>query len=163
MLQVSRALPSWAAYVKYVNDIVVNGIVQVIYNSMRFVLDQMDVENHSHDGGQVMFNVYLSIVGKQLVCTPDIEITVGSSGGRDSIADIINDWIELFFETATMVRRLDNPTDDYLLEVGENDQLLRMQDMLITRVKSTLEKCTKLRDNLLQYSRFFAVRKTWHR
>eukprot|EP00698_Gefionella_okellyi_P011840 TRINITY_DN3147_c1_g1_i1.p1 TRINITY_DN3147_c1_g1~~TRINITY_DN3147_c1_g1_i1.p1 ORF type:complete len:4456 (-),score=1211.74 TRINITY_DN3147_c1_g1_i1:43-11907(-) len=153
VLKISKANAGWAAYVNYVNDIVVSGLVTLVHNSINYLINHM--EDNSTQEGAPLLEVKLKLVGRQLVFEPAVDAVVTHAPGRDNLGDMINEWVELFYDSATLIRRLDNPTDDYLLEVSENNELMRAQDYLVARVSATMESCAKFRQKFAVYSQLW--------
>ena len=103
ILKVSQGLPDWKAYVDFVNNIVVDGLASVVLYSLDFVIQNTDSSLIKSKGRVPILEIQLDLKASKVVFSPDL----GNSEKKNGLRDIVNSWIEDFYLTATLFKRLD--------------------------------------------------------
>lgn len=108
----------WGAYVDFVNGIVVQGLARLVVVSLRKLCDLLSPEKirKSQDLPLLIIDLVLP-QGKGIRFSPDVH-----EGGAHSLYDIVNGWVDSFYHSATMFKRLDDNEGKYVKEmVGSGD------------------------------------------
>ncbi|RYY38442.1 hypothetical protein EON62_00440, partial [archaeon] len=125
IMKVPRGSPNWAAYVDFVNGIVVQGLARLVVVSLRRLVDNLSPEKIRKNQELPMLIVDVNLVGKRVKFTPD----VSEDSGAVSIYDIVNGWVDAFYHAATMFKRLDDNEGKYVKEMVDD---LEVQMLLAT-------------------------------
>jgi dynein heavy chain len=155
VLRVSNASNDWRAYVDFVNNVVVDGLAKVVYNSLDYLFEQIDPATIAKEDKMPMIEVKLDLVSvrtgdeerhDEVRFIPDLK----ESGGK-GVRDLVNSWIGSFFNVATLFKRLDNE-GTYLREIHSDHNV----KMLLAIINETLEKneeaCFAVRTKYEQFS-----------
>jgi len=138
VLRVSNASNDWRAYVDFVNNVVVDGLAKVVYNSLEYLYDQIDPAVIAKEDKMPMIEVKLDLVSvrtgdedrhDEVRFIPDLK----EAGGK-GVKDLVNSWIGSFFNVATLFKRLDNE-GTYLREIHSDLNV----KMLLAIINETLE------------------------
>ena len=116
VLKVSQGLPDWKAYVDFVNNTVVEGLARVVSLSLAFLSDQIDPEEIRRRDKMPMLEIDLTLLDTEVMFSPDLFETAK----RDGVRDVVNGWIDSFFNTSTIFKRLDTNNGTYLKELRNN-------------------------------------------
>ena len=132
------------SYVEFVNGVVVEGLAQVVVTSMQFLIEQLDRDMILKMDKMPMLMTDLTLQGTEVRFSPDIgESTTGSGGGssRKGLRDIVNAWVDSFFNVATLFKRLDDAEGRYVKEL--------VNDVAISMLLSRLNDCLGDNEKLL--------------
>ena len=131
------------------NGVVVEGLAQVVVSSMAFLIEQMDREMIQKMDKMPMLISDLTLQGNDVRFHPDIGDT--TPGSRAGLRDIVNTWVDSFFNVATLFKRLDDAEGRYVKELV-NDVAI---SMLLSRLNDCLGENEKLlSDFRAQYENF---------
>jgi dynein heavy chain len=136
-LRVSSGLPDWKAYVDFMNNIVVEGLVKTTIVSMDFLTEQIDHEAIAKDHKSPLLEIELDLFGKDVSFRPD----VAEQADRTGVRDVVSGWTENFFRVAHCFKRLDTGEGSYLKELRE-EPYVRAALAKITAHLILLEKRT---------------------
>jgi len=153
VLKVSQGLPDWKAYVDFVNNIVVAGLVQIAVKALQFTIEQVDPIVIAKKERQPVLEIKLSLVGSQVVFMPQL----GTTSRTDGLRDIVNRWIDDFMQPGMLVRRLDTSNGTYVKElqgnmhvcalVAQTNEILDENDNLLVEFKNDYERFGYLFNN----------------
>jgi dynein heavy chain len=153
VLKVSQGLPDWKAYVDFVNNIIVAGLVQIAVKALKFTIEQIDPAIILKKERQPVLEIKLSLVGSQVVYMPQL----GSTSRSDGLHDIVDRWIDDFMQPGILVRRLDTSNGSYVKELQGNmhvcalvanvNEILDSNDKLLVEFKTGYEKFDYLFNN----------------
>ena len=145
VLKVSQGLPDWKAYVDFVNNVVVHGLVQISVKALQHTIEQIDPVIILKKEKQPVLEIKLSLVGSQVVYMPQL----GTTSRSDGLHDIVDRWIDDFMQPGMLVRRLDSSNGTYVKElqgnmhicalVAETNELLDANDTLLLEFKKNYE------------------------
>jgi dynein heavy chain len=138
VLRVSNASNDWRAYVDFVNNVVVDGLAQVLRTSLEYLYDQIDPASIQRDDKMPMVEVKLDLVSvkvddvrrEEVRFIPDLQ----ASGGK-GVRDLVNNWLGSFFNVSTQFKRLDND-GTYLREMHSDHGVM----MVLAAINETLEQ-----------------------
>jgi dynein heavy chain, axonemal len=119
-LKVSKGSQSWKAYVDYVSEIVIEGFVNAIIATIKYLRQQIDPDLIAKVEATPLLEVQLELVAPDIVWKPDLEDGGNSSGVRD----MFKCWVMSFLEIGTLVKRLD---------IGEGARLDTVLALLMLR------------------------------
>ena len=115
-LKVSAGLPDWKAYVDFVNNIVVGGLVEVAKVSLEYLNEQLDPDTIVKDDKMPMLELDLELYGKQVVYVPHLASSANADGG---IRDLVQGVMAGFIGTASLFKRIDGIEGSYIKELME--------------------------------------------
>jgi dynein heavy chain len=154
VLRVSNASNDWRSYVDFINNVVVDGLAKMVYNSLDYLYDQIDKDVIKREDKLPMIEVKLDLVSvrindderrDEVRFLPDLK----ESNGK-GVKDLVNSWIGSFFNVATLFKRLDNE-GTYLREIHSDLNV----KMLLATINETLERNEKeCYDEKIKYDSF---------
>jgi dynein heavy chain len=127
-LRVSNASNDWRSYVDFVNNVVVDGLSNIVQTSLSYLYDQISPEFIAKEDLKPIIEVKLDLLSfrnddglrfDEIRFLPDLL----ESNGK-GIRDLVNNWIGSFLNISTLFKRLDNE-GTYLREM-HSDQNVRM-------------------------------------
>ena len=153
-LRVSNASSDWRGYVEFVNNIVVDGLAQVIRTSLDYLYEQIDPSIIAKEEKLPMIEVKLDLVSVKVNDVREDHVRfipdLKEAGGK-GIRDLVNSWIGSFFSIATQFKRLDNE-GTYLREMHSDIGVMN----LMAVVSETLEKnevtCMAIKEQYDKYN-----------
>jgi len=153
VLKVSQGLPDWKAYVDFVNNVVVAGLVEIAIKALCYTIEQIDPVVILKKERQPVLEIKLSLVGSQVVYMPQL----GSTSRSDGLHDIVDRWVDDFMQPGMLVRRLDASNGTYVKElkgnmhicalVAETNEILEANDALLIDFKNDYQKFEYLFNN----------------
>ena len=141
-LGISHGHPDWRAYVDFVNNVVVGGLVQVVIVSLEYVEKQLDPLAILQTKSNPMLDIGLDLVGTNGVqFVPVIEHVPGSGRdpGKQGIRDVAQAWLDAFLAVGSQFPRLDSGEGSYVKELQDDPYVA----MLLTSVNSLLSATEK--------------------
>ncbi|XP_049855418.1 dynein beta chain, ciliary-like [Schistocerca gregaria] len=135
----------WLAYVRYVDEIVTEGLLNAIGGSLQFLMDEMDEKRKRPP----LFEVSLELQEPDLVFVPSLDVNDPKSF-YSLIQSIINDITYM----ATIIPRVaPNPGQiDYKEEMESNADLIEMKEETLTRVQQVIEQAISYCENFEEHS-----------
>ena len=106
ILRVSKGMPSWRAYVAFVNRIVSDGLRDVATTSLQYILGEIKAIKEGRK--PPILEISLDLFGNTengIMFVPDLAAKADGTGLRD----IVNEWIDGFLHVATLFPRIDEP------------------------------------------------------
>lgn len=154
VLRVSNSSNDWRSYVDFINNVVVDGLAKMVYNSLDYLYDQIDKDVIKREDKLPMIEVKLDLISvrindderrDEVRFIPDLK----ESNGK-GVKDLVNSWIGSFFNVATLFKRLDNE-GTYLREIHSDLNV----KMLLATINETLERNEKeCYDEKIKYDSF---------
>ncbi|DBB00313.1 TPA: Dynein beta chain, flagellar outer arm [Trebouxia sp. C0004] len=145
-LKVSKGAPAWKAYVDYIGDVVIDGLVECIIASVHRLTSQVDPENMAKHEIAPLLEIQLELIVPDIVWVPEL-----GSGGAPGVRDMFSKWFKSFLEIATLIKRLDTGEGNYAKELEEDyivyDAISEVQGIL----GANEIKCNALK---AQYSKY---------
>jgi dynein heavy chain len=148
ILKVSQGLPDWKAYVDFMNNVVVDGLAQVVIISLEYLADQIDPDVIQAQDKMPLLEIKLNLHGKMVSYEPTIEHTQSQEG----IRDIINGWVESFFKVGTLFKRIDTNGGTYIKELQNNMQVRGMLSIINECLAINEQKCSDMSNCYEEYS-----------
>ncbi len=136
--------PDWISYVDFVNNVVVDGLSQIVQTSLGYLYDQIDPINISGMDLKPMVEVKLDLVSvrgdndmryDEVQFLPDLLESDGKG-----VRDLINNWIGSFLNVATLFKRLDNE-GTYLREMHADQSICMLLAGLSDVLAENEDKC----------------------
>ena len=121
----------WSAYVDFANGIVVQGLSRLVTVSLRKLCDLLNAEKikKAQDLPMIVIDLMLP-AGKPMRFAPDVhEAETQSSGKPGNLYDIVNTWVDSFYHSAALFKRLDAGEGTYVQEMADD---LEVQMLLAT-------------------------------
>ena len=150
ILKVSKGAAVWRAYVDYVNLIVIEGMVNAILASVKYLKDQIDPSFLNQRDVNPLLEISLRLAPPDVVYEP----IMGSTSNADGMRDIFFGWLNSFVNSATLFNRLDSQeTDgDYLADIQENHRVLHSIAQVNRLYTWTEQQCSLFRESFLKYA-----------
>jgi len=126
IMKVPKGSPHWAAYVDFVNGIVVQGLARLVVVSLRKLVDLLSPEKIRKAQELPMLVIDLTLAARLVRFTPDV---VEDAPAGPSLYDTANGWVDSFYHAATMFKRLDDNEGKYVKEMVDD---LEVQMLLAT-------------------------------
>ena len=138
-LKVSQGLPDWKAYVDFINNIVVGGLVQVIIVSLEILEQQIDPINIVRQNLAPMIEIELDLFGGHVHFLPEVGFVSTSDVDKQGIRNIVQGWIDSFVAVSAVFKRLDSGEGNYLKEM-QDDPFVQMLLASINSLLGDMEK-----------------------
>jgi dynein heavy chain len=153
-LGLSRGHPDWRAYVDFVSNVVVGGLVQVAIVSLEYLEVQLDPIALLHSGASPMLNLDLDLVGASGVTfVPSVARVLGS--GRDphkqGIRDVAQGWLDAFLAVGAQFPRLDSGEGSYVKELQDDPYVAMLLAANQTLLAGTERKAEEYRKHFDDY------------
>nr|XP_060500991.1 dynein axonemal heavy chain 9-like [Panthera onca] len=135
----------WKAYVKYIDDMLLDGFFLAIECSLKYLLENTE----SKAGVTPIFEAQLCLVIPELVFSPSLE-----SGVKGGFYDTIEGLVANIFGISSLVPRL-SPQDGslhYQVDMEGMAHLASLRSTLLDRVQSMMALCSGYRNTFSQYS-----------
>lgn len=135
----------WALYIKYLDDIVLDGLFRCVEFSLQYFLDNTDCERDLPP----LLLAKMELQAPNVVFNPSL-YQEDQHGFYSMVEELLDD----IFNFASLVSRVANNKDtaDYLTEVEELADLLDMREEIMSRVSAAVQKANKHCSIFDQYS-----------
>ncbi|XP_062234716.1 dynein axonemal heavy chain 9-like [Platichthys flesus] len=145
LFRAESSTEEWKAYVKYIDDMVIDGFFNSIKNCFKFFLDNTD----QRTGGAPLFETQLSLKVPDMVFAPSLE-----SGAGDGFFELVESLINDVFRISSLVPRLAQhiPFPHYQADMEGMADLADMRKLLMKRVQGVMVTCCEYRSSLHHYS-----------
>ncbi|CAM9131888.1 unnamed protein product, partial [Ectocarpus fasciculatus] len=143
-LRVSNASSDWRAYVDFVNNVVVDGLGNIVYNSLEYLYDQIDPQCITKEDKLPVIEIKLDLISvrgsddvrhEETRFIPDLR----ESNGK-GIRDLVNSWVGSFFSVSTLFKRLDND-GTYLREIHSDQNVCLLMAIINETLSENEDKC----------------------
>mmetsp|Transcript_13737 Transcript_13737/g.31794 ORF Transcript_13737/g.31794 Transcript_13737/m.31794 type:complete len:4493 (-) Transcript_13737:49-13527(-) len=148
VLKVSKGASSWRAYVDYVNQIYIDGLVDAVLSSVQYLRNQLDSAYLIANDVNPLLEIKLELVPPDIAFSPEM----GQTAKRDGVRDIVSDWVNSVLNISTLTKRLDTGDGDYLNDIQDDiDVKFAVAD--ITRlVTETEQQCHEFKESYSTFS-----------
>ncbi|XP_073516352.1 dynein axonemal heavy chain 9 isoform X1 [Phyllobates terribilis] len=145
LFSADRGSEVWAAYVDYIDDMLLDGFFTAIECSLKFILDNMDTKA----GLSPLFEVQLDLVVPDMVFRPSLDFGT-SDGLYDTIEGLIND----VYKTSSLVPRLSRTSTfpNYQADMEDMADLADMRNLLMENVQNIMTTCSEYRNSFDQFA-----------
>ncbi|XP_053270380.1 dynein axonemal heavy chain 9-like [Pleuronectes platessa] len=145
LFRAESSTEEWKAYVKYIDDMVIDGFFNSIKNCFKFFLDN----TNQRTGGAPLFETQLSLKVPDMVFSPSLE-----SGAGDGFFELVESLINDVFRISSLVPRLAQhiPFPHYQADMEGMADLADMRKLLMKRVQGVMVTCCEYRSSLHHYS-----------
>jgi dynein heavy chain len=148
-LKVSQGLPDWKSYVDFINNVVINGLSEVVQAALQFLYLQIDAANIEKSNIKPLLEIELDLYGNNIVFIP----SVGESSTGNGVRDIVIGWIDSFLSIGKAFRRIDTPTvGSYYIELQSEPKSKKIIDNITKQMVENEQQCEVLRKSYLPYS-----------
>ena len=145
-VSVKRNSRRWRRYLQYVDEIVLNGLLEMIASSIGYLLYETDDINDITP----LFTVDLELFDPNIIFKPSLDKTIHKNF-FDTTCEIIDD----IFNMVALVPRISMPEDDpaTFLEIAlEHEELSDMKTKLIDRLENVMELANTEKETYMSYS-----------
>ncbi|CAB1430531.1 unnamed protein product [Pleuronectes platessa] len=145
LFRAESSTEEWKAYVKYIDDMVIDGFFNSIKNCFKFFLDN----TNQRTGGAPLFETQLSLKVPDMVFSPSLD-----SGAGDGFFELVESLINDVFRISSLVPRLAQhiPFPHYQADMEGMADLADMRKLLMKRVQGVMVTCCEYRSSLHHYS-----------
>ena len=149
-LVVNRGKAEWLAYVDYVNQIIVDGLVTACVRSAKYLQNQIDKEEILAQELAPLLEIAMRLTNQ----TVQFEPPMGRAANGRGIRDIVGDWLGSMVNISTLVMRVDTPDEDgdYLLDLFEDPAVRAMTAQINRHLEINELECQEFRQEFMAYS-----------
>lgn len=154
-LGVNKGSPIWRAYVEYVQDHVRDALAFTIVNSIKFLCDQLDQASIEKNSLQPLLEIKLGLYANDVLfnaddgnAASDSDKTARKNGRRD-VWQIMNEWVEAFFEIGNIMTRMDG--SHYVGDLKKNEGIVRYINTLKKHLDWNQKECESFRQEYTKY------------
>ena len=154
-LKVSQGLPDWKAYVDFINNIIVYGLIDAAAASLKAMSNQLNPDYLIANSMPPLLEIQLDLVDKKIVYNPEVgsvenNSSLGSSK-KNGIKNIVDDLINGMLGLSGAFKRLDTSEGTYMRELSEAPEV-KMQRSKVTRLLNMTElNSNKLRTSMRKF------------
>jgi dynein heavy chain len=153
-LKVNKGSPIWRAYVEYVQDHIRDGLAVTIVNSIKFICEQLDAAVIEKNELIPILEIKLGLYANDVLF--NAEDTTNADGNdkaprksRRDVWQIVNDWVEGFFEIGNIMTRVDG--SHYVGDLKKNEGIVRFINTLKKHLDLNQKECETYRQEYLKY------------
>jgi dynein heavy chain len=152
-LKVSQGLPDWKAYVDFVNNVVVYGLVDAMASSLRTLAAQLNPKYLSENGLPPLLEIVVDLIDNQVVYIPEVGLVSDQSikNRKNGIKNIVNGWVNGMLGLSSSFKRLDTSEGTYLRELSEAPDVLFQRTRITRFLNSTEAKGNLLRNQFRKF------------
>jgi dynein heavy chain len=156
-LKVSQGLPDWKAYVDFVNNIVVFGLVGTLQTSLNAMSLQLNSTYLVANSLPPLLEIRLDLVDKKIVFLPEVGLidNIDPNNARASkqtgIMNIVTGLINSMLGAGSCFKRLDTAEGTYISELAEAPEIRAARTKVTRFLKSTEKNANKLRKSMRQF------------
>lgn len=118
-LKVSQGLPDWKAYVDFVNNVVVCGLVNIMAVSVRTLANQLNPKYIELNNVAPMLEIQVDLIQNDVVCIPRAGFVTGATSASAGVQNLVRSWINGMLGLAQSFKRLDTSEGTYLRELSD--------------------------------------------
>ena len=154
VLRASNASTDWRAYVDFVNNVVVDGLAKIVYTSLDFLYEQIDLDIIAKEDKLPMIEVKLDLCSVKTDHGRVEEVqfipTLLSNNGK-GVRDLVHNWISSFFSVSTQFKRLDNE-GSYLREIHSDYSVMMLMSVINETLETNEAACLKIKSTYDEHS-----------
>ena len=147
---------AWTIYLKHIDNIVADSLLQTVAVSLGYILDETDVKKEP----KPLFATRLELSQPDIVFQPSLEREMVNNFFDQAIS-LVEDIIGM----ASLVPRISiqkNAGVDYMESVKKHPELKRLRDDYINRLEKVIKKAKEKKDSYLEYSHLWLESRTEH-
>lgn len=153
-LRVSQGLPDWKAYLDFINNIVINGLAEVVKISLLYLNDQLDAESITAEDKLPIIEINCEHMGgnsgdSDVAYIPGVKKQRGSG---QTVKGIINGWIENFLNSSKQIKRIDTSDGSFNKELRSDPELMMYIGMINENLMLTEDLCETHRGQFVEFS-----------
>ena len=151
-LKISQGLPDWKSYVEFVNNVVVDGLIQAVAASIRQLANNLDPVYLEQTGYPPLLEIQCDLQSNRIVFVPEVGLFENPSGAlreedtargiKNIIASKINDMLSI----GSAFKRLDTSDGSYAQELVEASDVLVQRAHVTKLMDATERRANQLRD-----------------
>lgn len=143
----------WLNYLKYVDQLVVNGFYNAVKCSLDYLLRNMTESFLKENDLPALFEAKLELDGNKLRFSPSLD-----EEADDSLMQIFRDLLDDVYKTSSLVPRIARGTNQgYLKEMTDNPDLEKTRQALLEHLRHSTEQCQSYQETYDQYSHLWTV------
>jgi len=146
-LKISAGHPEWRAYVDYVNNVVVHGLVKVVRVSLDWLDQQIDPEVILREEKAPLLQVCINLNNNQVSFLPSI-----FEEDRSGVKSSLHSWINDTFKVGAFMKRLDLNEGTYEKELQEDAEVKSFMDSIAKNVSKNESKCKVFQEQYEKYA-----------
>jgi dynein heavy chain len=146
VLKMSAGHPDWKAYVDFMNDIVVEGVCNCMRMSLAYLLEQVDPGEIEKQNLGPMLEISLTLKDQLVQFKPVLRFNEGKG-----LRDQINTWINNFFTSCNICKRLDIE-GTFMRELHQDCNIQALMASLNAAIGDTEKRCDELRGSYQHFS-----------
>ena len=151
VLRVSASNQDWKYYVEFVNDVVVDGLAQVVVTCLDFLIEQFDPEICERNETEPMLELELVLKKDRIVFTPEL----GETKKKQGLVDIVNGWVDSFMQSGMIFKRLDMTGGTYVKELFNHMDISFRIQRAHELLQASEDKCNEFKAEYDAYSYLF--------
>ena len=149
-LKVSQGLPDWKAYVDFVNNVVVSGLVDVMSASLMILASQLNPRYLENNGLTQLLEISIDLVDKKVIFTPEVgyvkELANSTSNTKNmGIKNIVNSWINGMLGLSSCFKRIDTGEGTYQSELTSSPSVIYATARVNKLLSNTENNANELR------------------
>ena len=137
-LKVSQGSPDWKAYVDFINDIVVSGLVYSIFVSLKALSCQLDAKYLEINNLSPLIEIQCDLLDCEVSFVPEIGSLDSNEKKVVGVKYLVFSWINGMLGASAAFKRVDIGEGTYLREFSDHP-MIQIQRQHISRLLSTLE------------------------
>ena len=134
-LKVSQGLPDWKAYVDFINNIVVGGLVDTTVVSLEALEQNLNDEFILKNNYSPMVEIDLDLLDKDVIYKPEIAFVTTKDKAKYGLRNLVWSWISGILGIGSVFKRLDSGEGNYLKELQAEPYV----SMLLAKVNQHLQ------------------------
>ena len=136
----------WNLYLRYIDEMVTNGLLKMVAVSMGYLLDHTDVKKNPAP----LFSAEMELCEPNIIFRPSLDRKI-----HNNFHDMMLGLIDNIFSMAKLVPRVHKKkgvSSNYLDAVTEHQELKNLREQLISRVEEVMERANTSKATYLDYS-----------
>lgn len=158
LVQVDEVNADWVSYRSFLDEIVTNGLFNVVHLSMQYLLQNMDKAFLKANDFGPLLEAKLELEGDRLVFLPSMDEDSGST--QPTFYATIVQTLDELYEVSTLVKRIalvnsaegEGESDTFLGLLKENKVLSAEREEILKLVRVIMDECLVYRDTFEPYS-----------
>ena len=152
-LKVSHGSPDWKAYVDFINDVVVYGLVEAMASSLRTMAAQFNPAYLREQSLTPLIEIQMDLVDNKVVFVPEVGLVQGAhaKGPKTGLKNIVNSWINGMLGLSSAFKRLDTTEGTYQRELVESPEVLIQRARVSKFLDMTEGNANKLRTTFRKF------------
>ena len=154
---------TWRAYTEFVEGEICEGLAQTIVNSINFIIKQLDPANITKNKLSPLLEIKLGLYANDVLFNArndnvNHNFSIGTKSAKENrrnIWEIVNGWVEDFFEIGEIMHKVDDTT--YTDDLKKHNKILRSMSILKNQLENNQKECEKIREQYLKYDELWKL------